>query len=261
MFGCKPSVIQHLLEEIDLSRFSMHMSAEGESLPRSWPRAVIFDLDGTLVDSAPDIAAALNSTLAPLGVKPITANSAKPLIGGGAAKAIKRACELGGVTLSSREEAAVLDRFMRAYAEISAEGRGLYPGAHELLGELKEEGRGLALCTNKVASVTRVALGALGIGSYFDVVIGAEDGQRLKPHPDPLLRALVLLGAAAADAIMVGDTASDIDAARSAGVRSIVMTYGYSSTVVDSLGPDALADHLSDIPARMANLRLRPYKH
>jgi phosphoglycolate phosphatase len=241
-----------------MSRLPIGIATGRELLPCCWPRAVIFDLDGTLVDSAPDIAAALNSGLEPLGFRPFTVDDVKPLIGGGAATAIRRASALRGVTLSGQEEAAALDRLMRTYTAISAEGRGLYPGAHKLLGELKAEGRGLALCTNKVASVVRVALAALRIERYFDVVIGAENGWPLKPHPDPLLRALAPLGVGTPDAVMVGDTATDIDAARSAGISSIVMTYGYSPTHADSLGADALADRLSDIPARIADLRKMP---
>jgi phosphoglycolate phosphatase len=238
-----------------MSRLSGRIATGKELPPFRWPRAVIFDLDGTLVDSAPDIAMSLNSVLEPLGCKSLTVDDTKPLIGGGALRAIVRACELRGVLLSGDEKAAALDRFMRTYAAISGEGRGLYPGAHELLGELKAEGRGLALCTNKVASIARVALGALGIAHYFDVVIGAENGQRLKPHPDPLLRALAPLGVGPTDAVMVGDTTSDIDAARSAGIAAIVMAYGYSAIRVDKLGADALADRLSDIPALIADLR------
>ena len=132
-----------------------------------WPRAVIFDLDGTLVDSAPDIREAVNAGFGPLGVPPFPLSVVKELIGGGAAVAVRRAAQRLGVTLDPADEAGVLERFMTTYARVSAEGRGLYPGAHAVLGQMQGQGRGLALCTNKAEAITLITLKALGIADYF----------------------------------------------------------------------------------------------
>ena len=221
----------------------------------AWPRAVIFDLDGTLVDSAPDIAEAVNAGFVPLGVKPFEIEAVKGLIGGGATVAVRRAATMLGMTLEPATEAAVLGRFMETYARFSALGRGLYPGAHELLRQLADEGRGLALCTNKADHITRITLEALGIAGYFRAIVAAEEGRPKKPDPDPLLRALAPLGIAPGDAVMVGDSHADIDAARAAGCRSIAVTYGYSPTPAAKLGADAVAGALAEVPSVLGRLR------
>ena len=223
---------------------------------RTWPRAVIFDLDGTLVDSAPDIREAVNAGFGPLGIPPFPLATVKELIGGGAAVAVLRAAQRLGVTLAEADEAAVLDRFMITYARVSAEGRGLYPGAHEVLAQLKAEGRGLALCTNKAEAITRITLKALGIDGYFGAVVAARDDLPKKPDPAMLLAALAPLGVSPADAVMIGDSHADIDGARAAGMRSIAVSYGYSQTPAAKLGASMVVDSLAEIPAALAALRI-----
>ena len=219
-----------------------------------WPRAIVFDLDGTLVDSAPDIAAAVNAGFGPLGVAPFPVEAVKGLIGGGAGVAIRRAAASLGLKLSDADEADILVRFMEAYGRESAKGRGLYPGAHELLGMLKAEGRGLALCTNKAETITRITLEALGIARYFTSVVAARDDLPKKPDPAMLLAALAPFKVQPADAVMIGDSHADIDGARAAGCRAIAVSYGYSATPAAKLGADAVVDRLADIPAALAAL-------
>jgi len=223
--------------------------------PRSgWPRAIVFDLDGTLVDSAPDIQLAINAAFAPLGVAPFDLERVKGLIGGGAPAAVARAAAMAGLTLSPGEEKAALERFYPVYAEASAKGRGLYPGAVELLSHLTERGVPLGLCTNKAQHITEIALKALGIGGYFRSVIGARDDLPKKPDAAPLLAAIAPLTAAPADALMVGDTAADIGAARAAGCRAIAIGHGYSRVPVSELGADGIIQRLSELPDALAAL-------
>ena len=217
--------------------------------PRAgWPRAIVFDLDGTLVDSAPDIQLAINAAFAPLGVAPFDLERVKGLIGGGAPAAVARAAAMAGLTLSADEEKAALARFYPVYAEASAAGRGLYPGAAALLAHLTDRGVPLGLCTNKAQPITDIALEALGIRRYFKAVIGARDDLPKKPDAAPLLAAIAPLRFAPTDALMVGDTAADIGAARAAGCRSIAISHGYSRVPVSELGADGVIQRLSELP-------------
>ncbi len=221
----------------------------------NWPRAVIFDLDGTLVDSAPDIAAAVNAGFGPLGLPPFPVAQVKAMIGGGASVAVRRAARSVGITLSAADEAAVLARFLETYARVSADGRGLYPGAHELLGALRGEGRGMALCTNKAEHITHITIEALGIAGYFASVVAARDDVPKKPDPAMVLRALAPFGVKPEDAVMIGDSHADIEAARAGGVRSIAVSYGYSSTPIRQLGADHIVDSLAEIQHALAAMR------
>lgn len=219
-----------------------------------WPRAIVFDLDGTLVDSAPDIQLAINAAFRPLGVAPFELPAVKGLIGGGAPAAVARACAMAGLTLSAADEKLALERFYAVYAEASAEGRGLYPGAHELLDHLVGRRIPLGLCTNKAQPIAEIALRALRINSYFGSVIGARDDLPKKPDPTALHAALAPLGAAAGDAVMVGDTAADIGAAKAAGCRSIAIRHGYSRVPVENLGADAVIEALDEVVGAIERL-------
>jgi phosphoglycolate phosphatase len=219
-----------------------------------FPRAVVFDLDGTLVDSAPDIARALNAGFAPLGVPPFPAASVHGMIGGGAAVAVRRAAAAAAITLDETEEALVVARFFKTYAAASAEGNGLYPGASETLARLKAAGIGLALCTNKAERITRIALGALGIAHHFDMVVAARDDRPKKPDPAMVLAALGPLGVEPSHAVMVGDSAADVGAARAAGCRCVVVSYGYAPVPAAELGADRVIDALVELPAALIAL-------
>lgn len=219
-----------------------------------WPRAIVLDLDGTLVDSAPDIQLALNAAFGPLGVAPFELAAVKGLIGGGAPAAIARAARMLELALSPDDGKAALARFYPVYADASRQGRGLYPGARELLDRLTADGIPLAICTNKAQPITDIAVKALGIETYFGSIIGARDDLPKKPDPAPLRLALAALGAEPKHAVMIGDTAADIGAAKAAGVASIAIGHGYSKVPVRELGADATVSHLGEVPEAIDNL-------
>jgi phosphoglycolate phosphatase len=220
----------------------------------SWPRAVIFDLDGTLVDSAPDIALALNTAMAPMGAAPFDTAAVIKMIGGGAMAAIDRALAAASVEADGATRREILQRFMVAYSDVSAAGRGLFPGAQDLLGGLNADGIGCGICTNKAEDVAHVALKALAIGHHFRSIIGATERLPKKPDPAMLLANMAELGVTAADTVFIGDSPADHGVARAAGVPVILVDFGYTHTPVRELGADAVVSHLGEIRAAMRGL-------
>lgn len=220
----------------------------------SWPRAVVFDLDGTLVDSAPDIAEALTVAMTPAGAKPFVAADVVKLIGGGAMAAIDKALITADLKVSDAEKQRIYDTFMDAYRGVSAKGRGLFDGAEELLGGLNGDGVGCGICTNKAEDVAAIALQALGIKHHFKSIIGASPRLPKKPDPAMLRANLNELGVWPEEAVMIGDSPADHGVARAAGVRVILVDFGYTHTPVHEIGADAVVSHLREIPAALRRL-------
>ena len=217
------------------------------SKPDRFPKAVVFDLDGTLVDSAADIARALNGGFDGFGIPAFSTEDVHGFIGAGAGPAIQRASEAAGLALSDADRARITQRFFARYREVSAEGNGLYPGARELLLELRARGIKTALCTNKAEPVAHIAIKALGLAGLFDVAVGARDDRPRKPFPDMIRACIDPAGVAPHDAVMIGDSIADAQAARAAGVPIILTSFGYSPTPVADLKPDAIIHHLDEV--------------
>ena len=212
-----------------------------------FPKAVVFDLDGTLVDSAQDIARAINAGFEVMGTPPFTAHDVHRLVGEGAIVAINRAAASAGVSLTEEKRALVMERFFAKYREVSAEGNGLYPGAKDLLRNLRARGVKTALCTNKAEPVAHIAVKALGIADLLDVVVGARDDRPRKPFADMVRACIDPVGVSARDAVMIGDSKADLGAARAAGVPIILTSFGYSTIPLADLQPDAIVGHLDDV--------------
>jgi phosphoglycolate phosphatase len=220
----------------------------------TFPQAVIFDLDGTLVDSAGDIAEAMNTAFSSLGVPPFPVDDVKAMIGGGSAVLIERAVKAAGLPFTPESHAEILGRFMSVYKDVSALGRGLYPGALEVLAGLKARGIKTALCTNKPAPVTEIAVKALGLAPHLDYVLGASDAIAKKPAGDMVHDCCRAVGVHPREAVMVGDSGADNGAARAAGCKIVLVDFGYSKVPVATMGPDAIISHLHDLPDALRRL-------
>jgi phosphoglycolate phosphatase len=210
-----------------LSIFSLNV-AELTSQPIE---AVLFDLDGTLIDSVPDLAAAIDVMLQGVGKSPAGETKVSRWVGNGAPALVKRALadrDSVDQEIESKEFASAYSVFESAYAERLASATGLYEGVIEVLSALSAAKIKLGLITNKPRRFTLPLLSALNIRDVFDDVICGDDFEHKKPHPLPLQNALKNLHCKPEQAIMVGDSISDIKAAASAGVKSVAVTYGYN---------------------------------
>jgi len=214
-------------------------------------KAIIFDLDGTLVDSARDLRDAVNVLLEEEGLRPIGLAEVKSMIGDGVAKLVERAVSATGGDLSRLP--ALVARFLQIYEANAACHTEAYPGVAETLAGLRGLGLPLAVVTNKPYAATIDILEALGLRAYFDAVVGGDTLPERKPHPAPILAALKHLSVAPKAALMVGDNYHDVQAARAAGVRAFAVTYGYSHKPHAELGADHLIDAMSELLPAVAN--------
>ena len=214
--------------------------------------AVVWDLDGTLVDSAADIAASLNRLLAAEGLPVLSDNRVRGMIGEGVRTLIRRGLEAHGVTPDDGRLDALVDRFLAIYADVATESTRLFPGAREALNVLCEAGLRQGICTNKPEAITRQVLAGLGIAGFFDVVVGGDTLPRNKPDPLPLRTVLGGLDALPEQALMVGDSAIDVLTAHAAGVGVVFVTCGYGPGPSHPHEADYQIDDLSDLPAVVA---------
>jgi len=219
----------------------------------SWPEAILFDLDGTLIESAPDIHAAVNEVAMADGLSPFTLADVRSYVGIGIATTTRRAYAARNVTLDEatlqRKAAAVADAYARRDSALTT----LLPGALEMLERYSAAGVRLAIVTNKLQDATEAVLAHFDIARFFDVVIGDGTVAR-KPAPDMLLQALAVLDVRPSRALMVGDSPADIGAARAARVPSLVLAHGYSTVPVETLGAGAVIASLEELPQGIETL-------
>lgn len=220
----------------------------------SWLRAVVFDLDGTLIDSAGDIADVLNQCLDDEGIASFDEPAVVTMIGGGAKVLVERALD----RLGRREDEVLLDRlsakFAMRYEALGAGRSKAFPGAVEVLERLSRDGVRLAICTNKPENVTRRVLDQLDLTRWFGAVIGESPRLPRKPAPDMLLAALAGVGASCGEAVMIGDSAADIGTAKAAGVKSVAVTFGYTTIPPRELGANAVIEHFGELHEALARL-------
>jgi phosphoglycolate phosphatase len=210
---------------------------------------IVFDLDGTLVDTAPDLIATLNTILAREGLPPIAFEAARNMVGGGARHMIERGLAAEGRTSVPAEVERLCGQFIEHYAAHIADHSRPFPGVEAALDELARAGCRLAVCTNKLEWLSLRLLGALGLADRFAAICGADTFGVQKPDAAILRGTVARAGGRTERAIMVGDAITDIAVARAAGIAVIAVDFGYSETPVAELGPDRIVSSFDRLPA------------
>ena len=218
------------------------------------PRIVVFDLDGTLVDTAPDLINALNFVLGREGLPPVPLASARNMIGAGARKLIERGLEVEGVTVTVAELDRMMRDFIDYYAEHIADESRAFEGLDAALDDLQTRGYRFAVCTNKLERLSKLLLDRLDMTRRFAAICGADTFGVAKPDPAILHQTIARAGGVSSAAVMIGDSGTDIGAARRAGIPVVGVSFGYTDTPIADLKPDRLIDHMRDLPNAVESL-------
>ena len=210
---------------------------------------IVYDLDGTLADTAEDLVATLNYLLAREGLAPLPVESAGSLLGAGARALIERGFAASGKTLDRQRIEALFADYLVYYQGHIADRTRLYPGVDKALAAFARAGWRQAVCTNKTESLAKLLVEKLGIAERFAFVCGQDTFGIGKPNPKPLLETIAAAGGANERAIMVGDSGADIKTARAAAVPVIAVDFGYSDVPVKELRPDRVISHFDELMA------------
>ncbi len=213
------------------------------------PEMVLIDLDGTLVDSVPDLTFCVDEMMKELGMPVCGEARVRTWVGNGVERLVRRALT---DSLVGEPDEELFQRaypiFLRLYAENTSGRSRLYPGVREGLDYLRESGFKLGCVTNKAEQFTLPLLEAMGIRDYFAIVVSGDSLQEKKPHPLPLLHAAEFFGVEPANALMLGDSMSDVKAARAAGFNVVCMSYGYNHGIdIREANPDAVLDSMAEL--------------
>jgi phosphoglycolate phosphatase len=218
------------------------------------PPIAVFDLDGTLADTAADLVGTLNVILEQEGLSPLPVEQARDMIGAGARALIERGFEAAGKELTPRRLDELFRRFMVHYGENICVKTQLYPGVKSALDRLEEAGFVLAVCTNKVEAHSIKLLDELGIGHRFAANCGRDTFPYFKPDARHLTLTIERAGGDPDRAVMVGDSRTDIVTAQNARIPVIAVPFGYTEVPVQELGPDMIIDHFDELFAAVEDL-------
>lgn len=216
-----------------------------------------FDLDGTLVDTAPDLMGTLNTILADHALPALPMAAARSLIGKGAKALLERGFAQSGRALDGEQGDRLFQRFLEIYLGRIAQDSRPFDGMEQALDLFAEAGAGLVVCTNKRTDLSLALLDALDLTSRFKAVIGADSAPAPKPDARHYLTAISAGGGTLERSMMVGDSAADVQAARNAGAPVVVFSFGYTEIPAADLGADELLHHYDDLPAAVARLLTR----
>jgi phosphoglycolate phosphatase len=215
---------------------------------------VVFDLDGTLVDSAPDLIATLNLLLRQDGLPELALGDARRLIGQGARRMLERGFEAAGAPLPAGRAEALFEQFLAHYGVHLADRSRLFPGAEAALVRLRRAGARLAVCTNKPTSLAKALLEALAVADLFEAIVGPDAAAARKPDPRHLSAAVLAAGGAPAGTVMVGDASPDAAVARAAGAGLVLVGFGYADVPLETLAADVVIDRFDELPDACARL-------
>jgi len=225
------------------------------------PATIVFDLDGTLVDTAPDLIATLNVVFAEQNVPQMAFDEARALIGGGVKVLLERGLRAQNVPFTPADVDRLYDGYLERYAAHIADRSRPFPGLETALDRLAGQGCRFAVCTNKLEWLSVRLLEALGLAERFAAICGQDTFGIQKPDPEMLRRTIAKAGGSGTSAIMVGDSVTDIDTARAAGIPVIAVDFGYTETPVSLLAPDHVISHFDALPAAVAELLTAPTDH
>jgi phosphoglycolate phosphatase len=210
-------------------------------------RGVIFDLDGTLVDTAPDLTRATNYVLESRGRQPVSAENVRSIVGLGARSLIRRGFAATGEPLSEQDVEELFQVFLAYYAEHIAIDSRLFPGSKEVLDLCRGKGMRLGICTNKPEALSRMLVESLGLKGYFDAIVGMDTIKVAKPDPRIYGETLRRLNINGGRTVMIGDSETDVLTARAAGVPVIGVTFGYTPKPLVEFSPDYLVDTYDEL--------------
>jgi phosphoglycolate phosphatase len=213
---------------------------------------IVFDLDGTLIDTAPDLVDTLNVVFAREGLPPVPYETARNLIGGGARMMIARGIEADGGTVAPAKLEQLFADFIAHYAEHIADRSRPFPGLVEALDALAGDGCRFAVCTNKLERLSVLLLKQLALADRFEAICGQDTFGVQKPDPEMLRRTVAAAGGSLQGSIMIGDSATDIRTARAAGIPMIAVDFGYSDRPVSEFAPDTIISHFAQLPEAVA---------
>lgn len=220
---------------------------------------IAFDLDGTLVETAPDLIRATNHVLGLIGEAPIVPAEIRPSISFGARAMIVKAVNIRQLRLSETEIDSLLEHFLSYYTENIAVESHPFPGLEAALDQVAAAGARLVVCTNKREGMSRLLLETLGLADRFAAIAGRDTFEFFKPNPAHLTGAIRLAGGDPRSAVMVGDSNTDVQTARAAGVPVIGVPFGYTDVPMRDLGPDALLEHYNDLATTIDRVRPRGF--
>jgi phosphoglycolate phosphatase len=215
---------------------------------------VVFDLDGTLVDTAPDLINALNFVLSREGLPAVPLKSARNMIGAGARKLLERGLEVDGRHVGPKDLDRLTSDFIDHYAAHIADESRPFEGLEDALDDLSARGCRFAVCTNKLEWLSKLLLDELGLSSRFSAICGADTFGVSKPDPVILQQTVARAGGHLASTVMVGDAGTDVGVARRANVPVVGVDFGYTDVPMAELKPDRLIGHMRDLPAAVESL-------
>lgn len=215
---------------------------------------LVYDLDGTLADTAGDLMGALNAVLAAEGLAPLPVANARNLLGAGARALILRGFAASGRELAPEKLDVLFEDFLAHYNAHIADHSRLYPGVAEALDRFAAEGRIQAICTNKFEGLARTLVEKLGVADRFAFICGQDTFGIGKPDPKPLLETIAAAGGARERAILVGNSETDVRTARAAGLPVVAVDYGYTDVPAAELGADRVISHFDDLAAALESL-------